>query len=377
VTTQTLNLDEIVVDPEFQPRANALDNKHVEDLMVAYELPESSVQPMTVWMIEGRGNKPYLVKGFHRREALVRLKRKKAEFEVRHGTVADAILDAAGSNRSHGLKRTPADKRRAVEMVLQCHPDWSDRRLADVVGVSHFMVAEYRPRLESVSGNAIRVASDGRVNKVKVKQKEARNGNKSKPKAAPKPSDNEGDDDQADLFGESDSDSEALAVPAPPAGKLATYYRNDGVPDLPGVYRPRLSKNENGHETVLDAYDNPMPAGLGDTFVDPTLRRILANLTSLANDAEQIREQFDELKAARKAHQVYTWAEIPTVAALFETFRNTAVKLTDHLLDAIPYAVCPDCSGARKGCKACRGSGYWPRSECEVYPDRFRKGAAA
>ena len=136
-------------------------------------------------------------------------------------------------------------------------------------------------------------------------------------------------------------------------------------------------KSESGQEVVLDAYDNPTPAGLRDTIADPTIRQILANILSVADDAEQVREHFNELKAARKPHQVYTWAEIPTVSKLFDVIRDSAVKLADHLRDAIPYAVCPECSGARRGCKVCKSTGYWPKSECEVFPERFRKGAAA
>jgi hypothetical protein len=184
--------------------------------------------------------------------------------------------------------------------------------------------------------------------------------------------DHETDPETEDPFGDVPEN-----IPAPPIGKLETYYHNDGVREMTGVYRPRLTKSESGQETVLDAYGNPAPAGLGDTFADPSIRKILANIASVADDAEQVREQFNELKAARKSHQIYTWAEVPTVSKLFDTIRDAAVKLTDHLRDAIPYAVCPDCSGARRGCKVCKGTGYWPRSECDVYPERFRKGAGS
>lgn len=165
-------------------------------------------------------------------------------------------------------------------------------------------------------------------------------------------------------------------VPAPPVGKLATYYRNDGVPDLPGVYRPRLTKNAAGHETVLDAYDNPAPPNVGDTFMDETLRDVLACALSAADLMNQAYEKFIELKAERKPHHRFPWADIPTVKKHLEAARNAVIEIGNELRAAIPHAVCPACSGSRQGCKECRFSGYWPKTECDVYPQRFRKGAA-
>jgi hypothetical protein len=63
------------------------------------------------------------------------------------GTRDEALLAAATANRKHdqsGLRRTNADKRRAVEFVLRNRGDWSDRRIADHVGVSHPLVASVR-----------------------------------------------------------------------------------------------------------------------------------------------------------------------------------------------------------------------------------------
>jgi hypothetical protein len=43
---------------------------------------------------------------------------------VRKGTRRDAILYAVGANEGHGLRRTPADKRKAVLTLLE-DPEWS------------------------------------------------------------------------------------------------------------------------------------------------------------------------------------------------------------------------------------------------------------
>ena len=43
-----------------------------------------------------------------------------------------------------GLRRTHEDKRRAVRSMLERHPDWSDRRIAEHVGVDHKTVGSVR-----------------------------------------------------------------------------------------------------------------------------------------------------------------------------------------------------------------------------------------
>lgn len=43
-----------------------------------------------------------------------------------------------------GLLRKNADKRRAVLLALKAQPTWSDRKIADVVGVDNKTVAAVR-----------------------------------------------------------------------------------------------------------------------------------------------------------------------------------------------------------------------------------------
>ena len=99
-----------------------------------------------------RGTKFWLWDGFHRIEAHARAGATRIEVEFRDGTLDDAILAACAANQAHGLRRTNADKRRAVETML-AHPiakDWSARRIADHIGVTHAMVAEHRVKVSTV-----------------------------------------------------------------------------------------------------------------------------------------------------------------------------------------------------------------------------------
>ncbi len=76
-----------------------------------------------------------------------------------------SILSGTASNQGHGLKRTNADKRSAVEVVLNLHPEWSDRRIAEFVGVGDDLVRTVRPDQVPESGTcepAKRVGKDSK-----------------------------------------------------------------------------------------------------------------------------------------------------------------------------------------------------------------------
>ncbi len=91
----------------------------------------------------------WLGDGFHRVEAARKLDRETIEAEVRDGDARQAILHGIGSNASHGLRRTQADKRRAVERLLRDEEwsKWSNRQIAKVAKVDHKTVEKYRREL--------------------------------------------------------------------------------------------------------------------------------------------------------------------------------------------------------------------------------------
>jgi ParB-like nuclease domain len=91
----------------------------------------------------------WLADGFHRVQAARKIDRKEIEAEIREGTARDAILHGIGSNATHGLRRTKADKRRAVEKLLT-DPEWaawSDRKIAQLAKVDHKTVGKTRREL--------------------------------------------------------------------------------------------------------------------------------------------------------------------------------------------------------------------------------------
>ena len=95
------------------------------------------------------GTDYWLADGFHRVEAARKLERETIDAEVLEGDERQAILHGCGSNASHGLRRTQADKRRAVERLLRDEEwgKWSNRKIAEVARVDHKTVATVRREL--------------------------------------------------------------------------------------------------------------------------------------------------------------------------------------------------------------------------------------
>lgn len=149
MSMKRLAIDAIELDGDAQARA---------------EICESTVQEYADAMADGAefpplvvffdGAKHWLADGFHRWRAARRADLEQVACDVRAGSKRDAILHAVGANSSHGLKRSNADKRRAVAILLR-DDEWrkkSDRWIAGKCGVHHDMVGNLRSQLaESAS----------------------------------------------------------------------------------------------------------------------------------------------------------------------------------------------------------------------------------
>ena len=110
----------------------------------------------------------WLADGFHRLNAAYRADLTAIPAEVRAGTRRDAILHAAGANASHGLRRTNADKRRAVEVLLRDAEwsKWSDQEISRRCAVDAKTVGTIRRELTAtleIPESATRVGADGRA----------------------------------------------------------------------------------------------------------------------------------------------------------------------------------------------------------------------
>lgn len=103
------------------------------------------------------GSEYWLGDGFHRLAAHKRIFDDLIDCEVRSGTRRDAVLCAAGANAAHGLRRTNADKRRAVEALLRDEEwaAWSDREIARKCNVSADLVGDLRKEIHTVVSDSM------------------------------------------------------------------------------------------------------------------------------------------------------------------------------------------------------------------------------
>jgi hypothetical protein len=153
-----LPLDELVLDPNLNLR-DRLDDFTVERYAEAWD----RLPPITVFEVEGRW---LLADGFHRHAASVLIGKAKIPAEVRVGTFADALDFVSSVNLFHGLPLTRAERRRAVEIKMRLHHDWSDRRMAEELAVSRELVAKTRRMLVEagqIPNNPGRIGADGKT----------------------------------------------------------------------------------------------------------------------------------------------------------------------------------------------------------------------
>jgi len=151
-------LDDLVLDPNLNLR-DRLDDFTVERYAEAWD----RLPPITIYQVDDRW---LIADGFHRHAAAVMLGRRTIPAEVRLGSFTDALDYVSSVNLFHGLPLTRTERRRAVEVKLKLHHDWSDRRTAEELGVSRELVAKIRKQLiegAQIPNNPGRVGSDGKL----------------------------------------------------------------------------------------------------------------------------------------------------------------------------------------------------------------------
>lgn len=183
-TVTTVAVQAIQTAGGTQMRA-ALSNDTVSEYRDA--LLEGAVLPPIVVFYDGSDY--WLADGFHRvaahrqaygtpGSAYRDLSKPEIAADVRAGTRRDAVLYAAQANASHGLRRTNADKQRAVRALLE-DPEWSqwsDGEIARKCAVSQPFVSSLRPKPAAPTHNGyespapvVRTGADGRtINTTKI-----------------------------------------------------------------------------------------------------------------------------------------------------------------------------------------------------------------
>lgn len=138
---KVMNIGALVLDAKLQSRIEideATVSEYADSIKTGDEFP-----PVLVYF---DGINYYLTDGYHRYHAHKRAEKVSILCDVVNGTFRDAVLRATGVNSKHGMRRTHADKRKAVMTLLDDFEwsDWSNAEIARQCGVSPTFVANLR-----------------------------------------------------------------------------------------------------------------------------------------------------------------------------------------------------------------------------------------
>jgi hypothetical protein len=142
VSAPVIPLAEVVDDATAQMRVAGVDPAIVAEY--ARAMQEGATFPPI--LVYHDGHAYHVADGFHRVAAARQVNLEEILAEIQEGSARDAVLAAAGANATHGIRRTNADKRHAIERLL-ADPEWgrwSDREIARACHADHKTVARVR-----------------------------------------------------------------------------------------------------------------------------------------------------------------------------------------------------------------------------------------
>lgn len=153
VLDQDIPLDQLSFG--FSPRDQLCDPAHVEALAeVLAQVPPIVVHAPTMKVIDG----------VHRVLAARARGHETIRAALFHGSEPDAFVLAVYRNVAHGRPLTLPERQEAATRMLDVHPEWSDRRVAELSGLSPKTVARVRIRsAEDRTRLRIRVGRDGKA----------------------------------------------------------------------------------------------------------------------------------------------------------------------------------------------------------------------
>lgn len=311
MSTQKIALDKIRIDGGTQPR-ESIDETVVADYAECIdELP-----PIDVFF---DGAEYWLADGFHRLHAARRAGRwSSIEATVHQGTREEAILFSTAANKTHGLRRTNADKRKAVQTVLglPACAKWSDRNIARHVGVHHSTVADIRASLAESASEKVQ------------------------------------------------------SRPEQPATVREVTTKHGTTMDTSGIAKAnkeRATKAESTSQDPPPAEDDEVTDGTGRVVVTPAIRTAMLARSKFEDLRKRARDLAKE--CAGLAEGDYG---VNLVGSALKGAFNT---IDEQLKFGIPHTTCPKCQG--KGGKCCRQQGWISLGVFSALPKAEKEKAAA
>ena len=260
------------------------------------------------------GEDYWLADGFHRLEAWRRLGCKKCKSEVKEGTRLDALKYALKANIDHGLRRTNADKKRAVTVAYENRHELglgdvpSANSIAELIGVSNHFVTAQLGTVPTWNNEKRRTGADGKTYSL----------------PPPRPQKTVAED--------------AVQHATPPAMSVPPPARPQPLPNhQPPPERPRT---QDLGLVPRDSLGNAIPPNLTDHWG----RRVELQAVS-----SMLRKARVDIRRAQEGHDP-AWAGL--------NFSSTLMHLDNAIAQvegAVPHCVCLYCKGI--GCRACNGSG--------------------
>ena len=153
-----LNLKTIILDQSTQcrdvMRQETID-EYAERMRAGDKFP-----PIDVF---GTPEKSWIADGWHRIMAAREIGADSIETTIHHGGRTEAVKFALGANAVHGLRRSNADKRRAVSVALAEFGGMSCRAVAEMCGVGNDLVQRIKPEVTDSVTSPIVTGRDGKT----------------------------------------------------------------------------------------------------------------------------------------------------------------------------------------------------------------------
>lgn len=322
---EMVKLADIILDDRLQCRAK-IDMELAAEYGEAIKAGKKREGRPPVVFYDRKAKKYYLADGWHWWHGHSIAGIDIMECEVIEGTFQDALRFAVGANRSHGLKRNNADKRKAITVCLEDDElkQLSARQIAELVGVSDHLVSEVKSELEASSGykQETVVGKDGKVRPAhKTEAGQLR---------------------ECAVDGAESSGSESRPVtPSVTDGGSATSE--------PETEKPKTATTSAKDDIVRDAKGRPVPDDLLDVFA---FAKLFENkVAAIGRDISEFEKIANEQPAGK--------------FIAFQSLKITGNNYQGEIASSRPYIVCPACHGTKrdeghptgKDCKLCRADG--------------------
>lgn len=322
--TKKLPLSAIHIDAGTQSRMtidDAVVAEYADALKSGTNLP-----PLTVFH---DGIVYFLADGFHRYFAHKRNGTVIIDAECEEGTEADARWFASGANALHGLRRTNADKRKAVEMALAERPQMANRAVAEHCHVSDMLVADVRATLK-------RQVQELAPEPPPAERRVGRDGKSYTPKTTKQP-----------------PAEPSASVPPPPVATANVPSVKRATPKAaPSVTLPKDFTGREIPAWLLPIWEKR------DSVCD-----IIAKVNELRTSIEESHVVFKDDPQDASINRCFLRIGCGTLALLQKFEREARASL--------PHNVCPVCQGADGGCNACM-DGFQTEEQYALVPDNMK-----